>query len=255
VADTGGASYALQEKTRQLTMLGDLGRAQETVQRSLELAQKNGDQQMIVGDMTYLGNIAKLEGQLDEARKVFSQALSKSREQGIAAISAEDEISLAEVAEEQNDRQEARKQIDTALASLHEHKDPGDEVDARVLLARLYLAQGDTMAANHAMEDALAVLYQVPEDREAHFIFAITQGRVQAAMGKLSQARESLKGVIAETGKYKFLRYQLEARLAMCEVEAKADPAAARVRAQALAHEAQSKGFGLIAHKALAVGA
>ena len=51
------------------------------------------------------------------------------------------------------------------------------------------------------------------------------------------------------------MRYQLEARLALCEVEAKTNPASARADASALEKDATSKGFGLIARKALAAGA
>jgi hypothetical protein len=49
------------------------------------------------------------------------------------------------------------------------------------------------------------------------------------------------------------MRYQLEARLAFCEIEARSDPAAARADGQALEGEARSRGFGLIARKALAM--
>ena len=61
--------------------------------------------------------------------------------------------------------------------------------------------------------------------------------------------------MIAETTRHSNLRYQLEARLALCEVEARTDRASARVHAKTLEQEAKSKGFGLIARKALAVGA
>jgi hypothetical protein len=50
------------------------------------------------------------------------------------------------------------------------------------------------------------------------------------------------------------IRYQLEACLALCEVEAKTDPTGARARAHTLEEQARSKGFGLIARKALTIG-
>lgn len=255
MADDGGAAFALTEETSGLTMLGDLSKAQQTCQRSLDLARKSGDQHTIVSDLFYLGNIAKLEGKLEDAKKEFSESLSIAREDSMAERGAEADLGLAEVAEEESQPQEAKRQIDAALSFLQEHKDPTDGVEAEVLLARIDLAQGRTAEATHAMGSAQALLRQIPEDREAHFILGITQARVQAAMGKLAEARESLTTVLAETGKHNFIRYQLEARLAMCEVEAKANPASARIHAKALSNEAKSKGFGLIARKALAVGA
>jgi eukaryotic-like serine/threonine-protein kinase len=251
MGDDGGAVFALNEETSGLIMLGDLSKARQTCQRSFDRARKNGAKHAIFTDLFYLGNIAKLEGNLEDARQEFSQSLSAAREGGIAELVAEAELGLAEIAEEQNQPQEAKRQIDAALSFLKEHKDPADGVGAEVLLARMDLAQGSTAEATHAMDSAQVLLGQIPEDREAHFIFAIAQARVQAAMGKLTEARESLKAVLAETGKHNFVRYQLEARLAMCEVEGKANPAAARMHAKALENEAKSKGFGLIARKAL----
>ena len=254
MADDGGAAYALNEETSQLTMLGDLGRAQETCQHSLDLARKTGNKNMIVGDLFYLGNIAKLEGKLEDARQTFSDALPLARETGNSGMTVMIEQGLAEIADEENHREEAKQQIRELLSSLHEHKDPTDEIGAQSLLARIALHEGDTAAATRAISAAQALLGQ-SQGWEESCLFRIANARVQAATGKLAEARESLTTVIAEARKHSNLRYQLEARLALCEIEAKTDPASARTHAKTLEQEARSKGFGLIARKALAVGA
>ena len=74
-----------------------------------------------------------------------------------------------------------------------------------------------------------------------------------AATGKLAEAAASLKALIVQSGEHHYIQYQLQARLALCEVEAKTDPAQARVHAKALENDAASMGFGLIARKARAV--
>ncbi|MBZ5598609.1 MAG: winged helix-turn-helix domain-containing protein [Acidobacteriia bacterium] len=255
MGDHSGAVSALTEETSGLSMLGDLNKAQQIAQRSLDLAQKDGDKHTVISDLFYLGNIAKLEDKLEDARSRFSESLAVARQDGMAERAAEAHLGLAEIAAEQNQPQDAQREVDAALSFLQEHKDPTDGVGAQLLLATIALEQGHPAQATHAMDSAHALLRQIPDDREAHFIFGITQARVQAATGKLAEARESLKPVLAETGKHNFIRYQLEARLAMCEVEAKANPASARIHAKALENEAKSKGFGLIARKALAVGA
>jgi hypothetical protein len=63
----------------------------------------------------------------------------------------------------------------------------------------------------------------------------------------------ALLDVIGRHVKHGNVRYEFEARLALCEVEAKTDPAAAR--AKTLEEQARSKGFALIARKAASVGA
>jgi len=254
VADDGGAAYALNEKTSQLTMLGDLEKAQQACQHSLDLARKSGNQHMIVSDLFYLGNIAKLEGKLGSAHQTFSEALPLARETNDSAMTTMFEQGLAEIADEENHLDEAKQRIEQLLSSFHEHKDPADEIGADSLLAEIDLHQGDTAAATRAISAAQSLLNQ-SQGWEESCLFRIANARVQAAVGKFAEARESLKTVIVEAGKHRNLRYQLEARLALCEIEAKTDPSSARAHAKALEQEARSKGFGLIARKALAVGA
>jgi eukaryotic-like serine/threonine-protein kinase len=254
MGDDGGAAYALNEKTSQLTMLGDLGKAKESCQRSLDLAQKSGDKRMIVADLFHLGNIAKLEGKLEDAHKTFADALPLVNEAGGSGLTALFEQGLAEVANEENQREEATRQINEILSSLHEHKDPTNEIGADSLLARIELEEGDIAAATRAIAAARSLLRQ-SQGWEERFLYEIANARVEAAVGRLDEARQSLKTVIAETTKHSNVRYELEARLALCEVEAKTDPVAAHADAKTLEQEAKSKGFGLIARKALAMRA
>lgn len=252
MADDGGSSFALNEKASQLTMLGDLPKAKEAGQRSLDLARKTGNKELIVPSLFYLGNIAKLEGRLEDAHKTFTEVLSVAQAVGDVTRSTVVEFGLAEVAQEEGHLGEARQHIQESLTYLHQHKDPDNEIIAEILLARVALAEGKTPEAVQAMDLARALFGQ-RRDWEGSVILGITNSRVQAATGKLIDARQSLKTVIAETTKRSNVRYQLEARLALCELEAKTDPASAHTHAKALEKEARSKGFGLIARKALAM--
>ncbi len=253
MADDAGAAYALNEKTSQLTMLGDLSKARDSAQRSLALGRKSGNQTEIISDLFYLGNIAKLEGNLEEARKKMSESLVIAQHASMSQRVVGIELGLAELAEEDSQMPEAKKQIDEALTVLRKDEDPSEAAGAQVLLARMDLAQGNTAEAGHAMDIAQTILRQIPQDREAHFIFGITQARVQAAMGKFAEARHSLETVIAETAKQSNIRYHLEARLALCEIEARTNPSSSRAHARTLEKEASSKDFRLIARKAHAL--
>jgi DNA-binding winged helix-turn-helix (wHTH) protein/tetratricopeptide (TPR) repeat protein len=254
MADDRGIAYALTEKTSSLTLLGDLGKAKQASQHSLDLALKSGEKTSMFPGLFYLGNIAKLEGKLEEARKKFSEALSVAHSVDDPARSSEAEFELGDVAVEEGHSSDARQHVQQGLSYLHGHKDPDDEITAHILLARLALAEGKTREAVEAMNAARPLFQQSP-DWEGHMIFGITDGRIQAATGKLTEARESIKKVLAEAGKRGVVRYELEARLALCEIEAKTDPSTARAHAKTLEAEARSKGFGLIARKALALGA
>jgi DNA-binding winged helix-turn-helix (wHTH) protein/tetratricopeptide (TPR) repeat protein/TolB-like protein len=254
MADDGGAAYTLDAEAEQLMFLGELTKAQEAVQQSLNLIRNGGDKSAIGRDLFALGNIAKLEGNLEDAHKTFSEALLLVREAGDAVMTTIVEQGLAEVADEENQRAEANQQVNQLLSSLHEHRDPGNEIGTESLLAKIALEEGDKAAAIRAIGAARSLLRR-SQGWEERFVFAIANARVQAATGRLAEARGSLEAVIAETTKHSNLRYELEARLALCEVEARTDRASARVHAKTLEQEARSKGFGLIARKALAVEA
>ena len=253
-ADDGGAAYTLDGESEQLMFLGELTKAQEAGQQSLALTRKRGDKSAIGRGLFTLGNIAKLEGKLDDAHRTFSQALPLVREAGNFGMTTLVEQGLAEMADHEDQREDAKRQINELLSSLHDHKDPSDEISADSLLATIAVEEGDTAAASRAIAAARSLLHQ-SNGWEERFVFAIANARVLAAAGRFAEARESLKPVIVETTQHGNLRYQFEARLALCEVEAKTDRSSARVHAKALEQEARSKGFGLIARKALAVGA
>ena len=254
MADDGGAAYALNGEAEEFTMMGDLARAHQASQQSLELIQKSGNKSLIGRNFFAFGNIAKLEGNLEEAQRNFSQALPMVRDAGDTGMVTEVEQGLAEVANEANQKDEAKRQVNEILTSLRDHKDPADEIGAEGLLARIALEQGDTSSAKQAVADARSLLAK-SNGWEERFLFGIANARFLAATGKIAEARESVNRVIAETAKDGNKRYELEARLALCEIEAKADPATARAHAKDLQKEAQARGFGLIARKALAISA
>jgi hypothetical protein len=59
-----------------------------------------------------------------------------------------------------------------------------------------------------------------------------------------------VQAALAEAAAYGYVGYQLEARLALAEVEMIAGTPAARAHLEALEKDARSTGFGLIARKA-----
>jgi hypothetical protein len=81
----------------------------------------------------------------------------------------------------------------------------------------------------------------------------IVSAQVRASLGKPAAARESLKATLAEAKKYGFIRNELEARLALGEIEMTSGQAVAGLaRLEAVEKDAAAKGFGLIARKAAA---
>ncbi len=247
-----GIAEVLDEGGRVYIAMGDLTKAEEDCRQALEIFRKLGDKYLASRTLSDLGSIAGLKDKLEDSHKTFSEALTINRQIGDEGTATTTEIALASVADEQGRLAEARQLLSAALDYLHAHKDPDQEISAESKLATIALREGNLGEARAAVETARKLLHpgQWTEER---YIFDIADARVLAASGKLSEARQALQAVVIETTKHNYVRYQMEARLALCEVEAKTDPAAARTHGRILEKEARAKGFGLIARKALAL--
>jgi len=254
MSDEEGVAAALDQKGNILIKRAELDQARQACQEALDLSRSSGNKVEIASALRELGVIAKLNDKLDEARKMLTEAIAVDREGGGEKQAAEVELQLAEVEAEAGQPEDARRQANAALSYLRQHDEKASQVGAQSLLASIDLQQGNTAEAARAMETAHALLRQIPRAWESRIVYSITEARVQAANGKLVEARTSLNSVVADTSKDSSIRYQLEARLALCEVEAKTAPASARLHAKALEQEARGKGFAMIARKASAIG-
>jgi DNA-binding winged helix-turn-helix (wHTH) protein/tetratricopeptide (TPR) repeat protein len=247
-----GAATTLDEKCNSLVMLGELDEARDACQQALVFFRESGEKNKITRTLNDLANIASLQDKLEDSRSAFSEALAIDRKAGDAGAAVSVELGLAEVTEEEGDHAKARQQIAEALDYLRQHKDANDEVNAQCLLAEIALTEGNITEARRAI-DAAKGLLRKDEGWNERFIFEITNARIQAASGKPNQARKSLHAQLAEATRHNYIHYALEARLALCEVEARTDPASARLHERVLEKEARQKGFGMIARKAQAL--
>jgi len=250
--DDEGAGVTLDERGNVLVMLGELDEARADCEQALALFRKGGSPNRITRALFDLGNIDSLQDRLDDARQAFSEALAIDRKTGDGLQAVTVELGLAEVTEEQGHRAEAKQQINESLDFLHQHRDPNNEVNAEGLLAEIALADGDVSGAVHHMDIAHGLLKK-DQGWTERYIFEIQNARVEAANGKFTQAGKSLHGVLAEAQKHDYVHYELEARLALCELEAKTAPAVARAHELALEKDARERGFGMILRKSLAL--
>jgi tetratricopeptide (TPR) repeat protein len=251
VGDDNGTAAVMYEKISELIVLGRLSEAEEACRQSLDLAHKIGVKRSMVSVLFYQGTIAKLEGKLEEASRIFSEALATDHSD--AQLSSEIELGLAQVANAEGHLLEAKQHANQCSTYIAQQSSPGDEIGVKAFLATLALESGDTAEAARSLSAARALLSK-SQEREAHFIFDIAQARIKAADGKSGEALRSLQALIVETAQHKNVRYQLEGRLALCEIEAGADPVSARAHAKMLEQDAATRGFGWIARKAHAVG-
>jgi tetratricopeptide (TPR) repeat protein/tRNA A-37 threonylcarbamoyl transferase component Bud32 len=255
IGDEVGVAILLANVASTLYLQGDLAGATTTYDEALGVCRKIGDDSYRASVLKGLGDVLAARGDLIGAQKKHEEALAIKNQLGEKGASAEIRVALAELAIEGGHPAVAEAPAREAAEEFHQERATDSEVSAHIVLARSLLAQGKHPAAQEAIDRAKALLNK-SENLEVHFSFRITAARVRQASGRPSdplEAAKSLEAVLGEAKKTGFLGYELEAGLALGEIELQSgNIVRARTRLEALERQATAKGFGLIARKAAA---
>jgi eukaryotic-like serine/threonine-protein kinase len=229
---------------------GDLRESRELFEQALEIKRSLHIPHSEAYTVSNLGNLLLAEGDLAGARKMHEDALAIRKDLGEKSTANEDRLDLAAITLEEG------KPADT-LEVAHQMADVFEADHRRDLEAAAYdLAARSSLALGKP--DGAAVDIQKAEDLSAKgddkliaVAIAITRGRLFAASGNFSEARKKFDAALATATKAGLMQWQLEARLAIGELEIKSGKTAAgRARLADLQKEATAKDFLLIAHKA-----
>jgi DNA-binding winged helix-turn-helix (wHTH) protein/tetratricopeptide (TPR) repeat protein len=256
-ADTGydalsGANIAIVHQLQ-----GDLAGARQGFEKSLATWQKLDDQ----GDSAYamwsLGGLLLQQADLSGARRMYERALTIRTSAGDEVTIAETRLALADLSlEEAHAPVEQEAAMRQAVVIFQQQKARDDETQAWCILARALLAEGKTAAAKEAMQHArvLAAKSQNPAIRWQTAIVAVrietaeTEG-ARSATG--IAASKELAAIIAKSRELGYRGIELDARLALAEIEMKTErTAAGRALLTTIEADAKAKGYNLIARKA-----
>ena len=219
------------------------------------VCRKIGDDHYRASVLKGLGEVLLARGDLIGAQKKHEEALAITNQLGEKGASAEIRVALAQLAIEGGRPAVAEAPARDAAEEFRQEKATDSEVSAHIVLARSLLAQGKCPAAQEAIDGAKALLNK-SENLDTHFSFRITAARVRQASGRPSdrlEAAKSLEAVLGEAKKTGFLGQELEAGLALGEIELQSgNIVRARRRLEALEKQAAAQGFGLIVRKAAA---
>lgn len=231
---------------------GDLLRAQTTAQEGLAIYRELGETRGIANVQFRLGEVSSAQGNLADARRQHQEALAlreKLQEKGTVG---ESRVALARLSIHEGDAKGAESLARQAVATFRAQRAADDEALALVVVATSLLAQNRATDARNEISRASTVV-QKSQNRLARFAVAIASARVDAATRRSGDARTSLTSIASEAAKLALKGYELEARLALGEVEMRSgEVAAGRARLAALEKDASSRGFGLIAQRAAA---
>jgi DNA-binding winged helix-turn-helix (wHTH) protein/tetratricopeptide (TPR) repeat protein len=257
IEDTGNAAIAGYNIANLRQLQGDLASAKEGFEQSLATWQKNGDQYSSTYALWSLGSLLVQEADFSGARKMYEQALALRTSAGDKLSIAETQLGLADLSlEEARSPVEQEAAMRQVIEVFQKEKARDDEAHAWSILARTMLAEGKGAAAEEAAQRArvLAAKSQNPEIRWRTAIAAVrieTAGKDIAHSASGTAALNELAPIIAKSRDLGYQGIELDARLALAEIEMKAGQlAAGRAHLVAIAADAKAKGYNLVARKA-----
>jgi eukaryotic-like serine/threonine-protein kinase len=256
-ADTGSTAFAIDNLATIHQLQGDLVAAKQGFEQSLATWQKNGDQSTSANAMLSLGSVLLQEADFSGTRKMYEQALAIRTTAGDKLTIAETELALADLSlEEGHSPIEQVAAVRQVLEVFQQQKARDDETQAWCMLARALLAEGKGAEAKEAMQHARALAAK-SQDPAIRWQTAIAAARIDTAEKEAGDsayaiaARKDLVAIIAKSREMGYRGIELDARLALAEIEMKArQMAAGRAQLAAIETDAKAKGYNLIARKA-----
>jgi tetratricopeptide (TPR) repeat protein len=247
-----GISYGLQ-------LQGDLAGARQGFEKSLKLWQDKSNRNASAYALWSLGNVLLEQSDFAGSRKMYEQALAIRTTGGDTLAIAQTQLGLADLSlEEARSPAEQEAVVRNALEVFQAQKDREDETEAWCVLARALLAQGKVAPAKDAIQHArsLAAKSQNPETR---WQTALTAAQVETADKNVAHSsaanatRQELTAIITKSRELGFVGVELDARLALAQLEMKTGQATAgRIHLAAVEADAKAKGYNLVARKATA---
>jgi tetratricopeptide (TPR) repeat protein len=201
-----------------------------------------------------LGEVLEAQADFGGAHSQFDQALAIQQKIGALELVAESRSELAALAIEQGQGDQAESLLRNALGEFEKEKSDPDSSSAYTLLSRALLQQRKLDEARKAVQRG-AELSLTSSDPSLRLPAEIQQARVEmAAPGDdsagLATAMRRLHGAVTTAKRLGYYNLECEARLALGELELKMNASLGLKQLNALALEARSRGYELVARHA-----
>ena len=230
---------------------GELDKAEASYQQAEVIARKTEDKNATAYVLSGMGDVALDRGDFPLARKRYGEALALRNQAGEKQSATESRVSLAKLAIEEGQASDAEGSVRECKEQFHSEQQADDELSASITLIDALLAQDKHVEAQKEME-AAQQLNNKSQNRFLRLQFELASGRVFLASDHPDASRPLFQRVASDAHRYGFVGVELEDELALAELANKTKHVAqAQTQLHALQRSASSKGFGLIARKAL----
>ncbi len=251
VGQKSGVGSSLGNIARSWHQQGDLAATERNYAEAMAIWREIGDKQYATADAQGYGKLLRDKGDPAGARASYDQALAWENEMKQEGGAAEVRAAILDLDIDSGRAMEAEAPARDVLGVFRKLKSAGGEADAHVLLARIAAALGRSAEAR-SEADAARALAAKEENREHRFAIEIACARIAGLLSEKDRtpAEESLRRIQSGATRAGLVPLVFEARLALCEIEARWAPAQSKDRLRQLQKDAQAKAFGRVAARA-----
>jgi serine/threonine protein kinase/tetratricopeptide (TPR) repeat protein len=231
---------------------GDLQGAMQMYQQAVSIQREIDDRSYYAASLMSIGKLRRQKADKDGAKKIYEEALSLRRQLGEKGTAAETQLALGELDCDTGQPSEAESLAREAIQEFQLEREVDREIQSEALLSRSLLQQGKLEGAQNAITRALR-LSDKSSDVTVRLPLAIQNAYTRVAAKDLPEAELLARNVLVEANKLGFVRIELEASLAIGEIQMKGkNPNLGRKWLEETETTARSKGFELIARRASA---
>jgi len=230
---------------------GELDKADAAYKQAEVIARKIEDKNATAYVLSGMGDVALDRGDLTLARKRYEEALSLRTQAGEKQTAAESRVSLAKLALEEGHASQAETSARSCKEQFQNEQQHDDALSASLIVIDSLLAQGKQNEAQKEMETTQQ-LGNTTQNQFLHLEFELTSARVLLASNNPETSSKPLQRVAGDAHRYGFVGLELADKLALAQLADKTKRGSqALIDLRALQKSATSRGFGLIARKAL----
>lgn len=202
------------------------------------------------GLLSALGELLLQQGELVQARKVTEQALALAYKSGSHGDIGGARLTMARVAMEEWHPAEAESQAKLAAEQFRMQGLSLDEVRSSAVLALAFVAERKVRDARNILKAVLVPGIKKELTYGDRLALMIAAGRVLSATESAPDGLKYLRSALDDSKRLGYLGPELEARMALAEIEMRAGQLQSRSLLAEVEGEATANGFSLIARKA-----
>jgi eukaryotic-like serine/threonine-protein kinase len=251
IGDKAGILQSQGNLASALYDLGDLAGSRKMYEQAIAAARELGSKGPLAQSLRGHGDVLLAQADFDGAKRDYDEALNVRQALKDEGGILDSRLGLATLAIEQGHSADAEPQARQIAAEYHKNKADLNEAGALAVLAYALL-QDNKLREAAAPADRAALLAGKSKEIETRTPILITAARVNGFTGKSPANSRAVQAILDQATTQANVVFQLQARLALAEIESHTHQPEAAAHLAVLEKDATAKGFTLIARQAAA---